>query len=129
MDEKTDSDVTAEADGGDTGLSLVRYAQVSAHVVHFRRAPEAEVLRRLQVRRPDWDRARKHWSELIGDELEEQETGLALAMGEPFLLERERLRRRAGTGLLERSRLAPLERERSRSLRRSSRAGEGLRVP
>jgi hypothetical protein len=83
--------MTETADEHEAGLPLERYAEVAAHLVHFKKADPAEVVERLGIEASDFKAAQKAWTSAIGDELERQETTLALRLGAVFAPARQRL--------------------------------------
>lgn len=83
--------MTETADEHEAGLPLERYAEVTAHLVHFKKADPAEVVERLGIEASDFKAAQKAWTSAIGDELELQETTLALRLGAVFAPTRQRL--------------------------------------
>lgn len=78
-------------DGQVAALSLERYAEVVAHLLHFKKAPPFEVLARLGVDARTFAAADRAWSRAMGDELSNQETALALRFAEALAPPRRRL--------------------------------------
>jgi hypothetical protein len=78
-------------DGQAAALSLERYAEVVAHLRHFKEVKPSVVIERLGVERSDWASAERTWSRAIGDEISRQETTLALLLAEAFAAEQQRL--------------------------------------
>lgn len=83
--------MTETANEPEAGLPLERYAEAAAHLVHFKKANPAEVVERLGIDAGDFKAAQKAWTSAIGDELERQETALALQLGAVFAPTRQRL--------------------------------------
>jgi hypothetical protein len=83
--------MTLTTDEQETVLPLERYAEATAYLAHFRKADPAEVIERLGIEAGDFKAAQKAWTTAIGDELERQETTLALRLGEIFAPTRQRL--------------------------------------
>lgn len=83
--------MTEPAEEQEAGLPLERYAEVAAYMAHFRKADPAEVIERLGLEAGDFQAAQKAWTSAIGDELERQETTLALRLGAVFAPTRQRL--------------------------------------
>ncbi|MGK3964980.1 hypothetical protein WMF38_12510 [Sorangium sp. So ce118] len=75
----------------DPPLSLERFGEVSAYLIHFKGVDQAVVLDRLAVRPEDLLSARKKWTDVLSRDVEREETSLALVMAKAYRRTKERL--------------------------------------
>jgi len=76
-------------------LSIEVYADVLAHVRHFGRREQSEVLRRLGVSEVDWELAVRGWTEALSEEAAQELEVLSRRFAGAFAVARARLKKEA----------------------------------